>query len=391
MQGDYLPHEPAQLNKLNKLSGWNRTHPLSSLRASVRNRGSELVCPLGTPSFPPGMHDYDTKRHDLIERVSKWMISREEAQAKSNEYHEAHGSHDEIYTDVSKMKESRRISDHQPPFPGWWDNLLPTVQKTARQQHHLCCWGYSHHSGTELLPTHGSSSSRCISLLWLNVLFADNWGWRHPEPFYLSYHEPALVIRWQGHTCPLLLDTKPLWHRGKWKSGPTWKRDPWSRLRPIGKCPLYKFEATGQLLHSSVGSNQVGCSCTWQRCLFRETNTGTSKEIPAVNQSWRGCNHPTSDWSYKCHKVPYHVPRTADCLSPLWSNTDHLPYAPGVCSVTGMSWRILHSRLIEYALRENSRDLHSGIPARNGILLSDMMQYVNFNWPPDLDNMIGLE
>ena len=180
-------------------------------------------------------------------------------------------------------------------------------------------------------------------------------------------------------TRPFLLDTKPLWHWGKWKSGPTCKRDPWSRLRPIGKCLLYRFEATGQLLHSSVGSNQVGCSCTWQRSLSRETNTGSSKEIPAFNQSWRGCNHPTSNWSYKGHKVTYLVPRTANRLSPLWSNTEHWPYAPGVCSVTRMSWRILHSWLVEYSVRENSRDLHSGIPTRSRILLSDMTQFVNFN------------
>ena len=166
---------------------------------------------------------------------------------------------------------------------------------------------------------------------------------------------------------------------------------PWSRYRPIGKCPLYRFEATGQLLHSAVVSNQVGCSCTWQRSLSRETNTGASKEIPAFNQSQRGCNHPTSNWSYKGHKVPYLVPRTIHCLSSLWSYTGHWPYAPGVCSVTRMLWRILHSWLIEYSLRENSRDLHNGIPARSGILLCDMMQFGNFNWPTDLDNIMELE
>ena len=53
---------------------------------------------------------------------------------------------------------------------------------------------------------------------------------------------------------------------------------------------------------------------------------------------------------------------------------DHWPYAPGVCSVTGMSWWILHSWLIECPLRDNSLDLHSGIPARSGILLSDVTQ-----------------
>ena len=66
---------------------------------------AELVCPLRTPNFPPGMHDYDPKRHDLIEGVSKCMISGQEAQAKFNEFREAQGSHDEVCTDGSKMNE----------------------------------------------------------------------------------------------------------------------------------------------------------------------------------------------------------------------------------------------------------------------------------------------
>ena len=61
--------------------------------------------PLRTPNFPPETHDYDPKRHDLIEGVSKCIISGQEAQAKFNKYHEAQGSHDEVYTDGSKMNE----------------------------------------------------------------------------------------------------------------------------------------------------------------------------------------------------------------------------------------------------------------------------------------------
>ena len=57
---------------------------------------AELVCPLRTPNFPPGTHDYDPRRHDLIEGVSKCMISGQEAQAKFNEFREAQGSHDEV-------------------------------------------------------------------------------------------------------------------------------------------------------------------------------------------------------------------------------------------------------------------------------------------------------
>ena len=153
---------------------------------------AELVCPLRTPNFPPGAHDYDARRHNLIEAVSKCMISRQEAQAKFSEYHEAQGSHDEVYTDGSKM--NKRVG------------------------------------------------------------------------------AAAVINRY-------------------FQNGET-------------------------------------------TCL---------------------------------------VPRTTSWLSPLWSNTDYWPYAAGVCIVTGMSWWILHSWLVECSLRDNSWDLHSRIPARSGILLSDMM------------------
>ena len=75
----------------------------SQVSCSSAEINAELVCPLRTPNFPPGTHDYDPKRHDLIEGVSKCMISRQEAQAKFNEFREAQGSHDEVYTDGSKM------------------------------------------------------------------------------------------------------------------------------------------------------------------------------------------------------------------------------------------------------------------------------------------------
>ena len=65
----------------------------------------ESVWPPITPSFPPGTHYYDSNRHNLIEGVSKCMITRQEAQAKFNEYHETQGSHDEVHTDGSKMNE----------------------------------------------------------------------------------------------------------------------------------------------------------------------------------------------------------------------------------------------------------------------------------------------
>ena len=61
-----------------------------------------------------------------------------------------------------------------------------------------------------------------------------------------------------------------------------------------------------------------------QDLLPRETNTGTTQEIPALNQSWGGRDHLTSIWPYQGHQVSYLVPRTTGCLSPLWSNIDHM-------------------------------------------------------------------
>ena len=168
----------------------------------------------------------------------------------------------------------------------------------------MCCFNI--HKSNPCHTSDCAPTPLCIPTNGLNVLFAGNWGWRHREPFYLPYHEPALVIEWQGHTCSFLLGTKPLWHWRKLKSGPTSKRDPQPRYRPTGKCPLYRYETTGQLLHSEVDSNQVGCSCTWQRSLSCETNTGATEKVPAHNQSWRGCNHPTSNWPYQGHQIPSH-------------------------------------------------------------------------------------
>ena len=65
----------------------------------------EMVCPLRTPNIPPGTHGYNPKRHGLIEGLSKYMITREEAQVKLSGYHDAQGTCDEVYTDGSKINE----------------------------------------------------------------------------------------------------------------------------------------------------------------------------------------------------------------------------------------------------------------------------------------------
>ena len=335
---------------------------------------------MGTSSFPPGMHDCDTKSHDLIEGMSQCMISRKQARAIFKEYREAQGSHYEVYTDGSKMNErvlaaavinryfqdgettcrqlSKRLPDNSTIFAAEATAItlaLDHYQHTGPVHHDVVVYSASM---TCLQVIEGEGTEKTLICHFMNL----HW--------LLSDKGTHINFCWIPSRCDI---------EGR------------SRQWPTGKCPLFRLEATDQLLHSAVGSNQFGCNWTWQIYFSRETNTGATVEISALSQSWRSYTHTTSIWLYKTHEVLYLVSRTTDCLSPLWSNTEHCPYALGMCSVTVISWRILHSWLIEYSLRDNSRDLHSGIPARSGILLSDMMQFFNFNYPPDLDNIIGLE
>ena len=242
---------------------------------------AESVCSLGTPSFPPGTHDYDPTIHNLIEGVSKCMISRQEAQAKFNEYHESQGSHDEVYTDGSKRVGAvavinrhfqngettcRQLSKRLPD-----NSTIFTAEATAI----TLALNYYQHMG----PVHHDVVVYSHSMSCLPAIEGqDTW-----EPFYLPYHEPPLAIEWQGHTSPFLMDTKPLWHWRKWKTGPTGKRFPRLWHRPTRKCPLNRSEAIGQLVHPAVGSNQVGCSYSWQRSL--ETNTRATKEIQYLTRA----------------------------------------------------------------------------------------------------------
>ena len=116
----------------------------------------------------------------------------------------------------------------------------------------------------------------------------------------------------------------------------------------------------------------MGCVRTWQRSISFEANTRSTQEISVPNQSWGGCHHPASNWSYQGHKVPYLVSRTSDYLTPLWTRVDDWPHALGKCSFAGNSGWILHCWLLKDPLGEHSRDLHSWIFKRSRILLTDM-------------------
>ena len=174
---------------------------------------AELVCPLRTPNFPPGTHDYDPKRHNLIEGVSKWMISGQEAQAKLNEYHEAQGSHDEVYTDGSKMNERmgaaavinhhfqngettcRQLSQRLPD-----NSTIFAAEATAIS----LVLNYYQHMG----PVHHDVVVYSDSMSCLQAIEGDD----TKNPFICHIMNLLWLLSDKATHVPFLLDTKSLWH-----------------------------------------------------------------------------------------------------------------------------------------------------------------------------------
>ena len=87
---------------------WSLTHPVG-LKVEEAMASAEinakLVCPLRSPKFLPGTHEYNLKRHSPIEHVSKCMFTRDEAHSKFNKYHSAQGPNDDVYTNGSPIDE----------------------------------------------------------------------------------------------------------------------------------------------------------------------------------------------------------------------------------------------------------------------------------------------
>ena len=107
------------------VSRWRQAYGLCRYQCQIG------LPPWGHPIFPPGIHDYNPKRHNLIEGVNKCMISRPEVQAKFKECHETLGSQGHHWW-LQNDWESGGSGSHQPPFPELWDNLPGLNQKTAR-------------------------------------------------------------------------------------------------------------------------------------------------------------------------------------------------------------------------------------------------------------------
>ena len=188
------------------------------------------------------------------------------------------------------------------------------------------------------------------------------------EPFNLPYHESSLVIERQRHTCPILLDTKQLWHWGKWKSWPASRRHLDHDIDPLGTVHYADLKPLVNSYIQQLVQVKWDVAVHGRDLYLLKPTLGRHKKFKHLTRAEEvvitrlGIVHTRATKS--------HILSLAACHH--CGQTDHWPYAPGMCSVAGKSWRILHRWLIEYSIWDKSRDLHSGIPARSSILLSDM-------------------
>ena len=248
---------------------------------------AKLVCPLRTPIFPPGTHDYDPKRHDLMEGVSKCMISRQEARANFSEYPEAQGSHDEVYTNGFK-------NEYERVWAATVTNRhFQNVETTCRQL-------------SKRLPDNSTIFAAEATAISLALNYYQHMGPVHHDVVVYSDSMSCFqAIEGEDTENPFichimnllwLLSDRGTHVRFCWI--PSIERN--ERVDQLAKetlnqdkDPLASIHYTGwkSLVNSYIQKlvqTKWDVSCAWLRSLPRETNTGESKEIPALKQSWRG-------------------------------------------------------------------------------------------------------
>ena len=115
-------------------------------------------------------------------------------------------------------------------------------KKTPRQEHHLCCWGYSDHFVTRLLSAHGPCTAGYCGLLYVSMPYSqviENKDAKNPLICHIM--NTIWMIRAQ---VSVSAGSKPFWHWCSWCSRPANKRP--SKL--TGQCSLSRFEAISQPL-----------------------------------------------------------------------------------------------------------------------------------------------
>ena len=305
------------------------------------------------------------------------MISSPEAQAKFREYQETLGSHDEVFTDGSKMNErvgaAAVINRH-----------FQNGETTCR---HL----------TKRLPDNSSIFAAEATAITLALNYYQHMGPGHHDVIVYSDSMSCLqAIEGEDTENPFichnmnllwLLNDKGTHIRFCWIPSHC-GIDGNERVDQLAKETLdhdidplvgvHYADLKPQVNSYILQLVQIkwGVAVHGRDLYFIKPTLGPPKKFQHLT---RAEEVVITDFVSAIQRPPSPIscPGDHQLLVTIVVNTDHWPYAPGVCSVTGMSWWILHSWLIEYPLWDNSRDLHSEIPARSGILLSDMMQLIS--------------
>ena len=106
-------------------------HKVEAAMASAEVK-VESVCPLITPSIPPGTHDYDPRdTTSLKEWTNVWSPARK-PRLSSMSIMKLKIKWRKLYWWLQNERESGGSGSHQPPFPGCWDNLMPPFIKDCQ-------------------------------------------------------------------------------------------------------------------------------------------------------------------------------------------------------------------------------------------------------------------
>ena len=338
----------------------------------------EKVCPLKTPTFPPGTHEYDPKRHGLIEGVSKCMITRQEPQAKFREYRDAPGPHDEVYTDGSKIDErlgaaavinrhfqngettcsqlSKRLPNNSTIFAAeataitlalnYYRHMDPVQHDVVIYSDSMSC----------LQAIEGEDTNNPLICQIMNLLWA------------LSDKDTCVRFCWVPSHCGLegneIVDQL---------ANETLDHD-------IDPLTTVHFADLKPLVNSYI---QQEVQIKWDisihsRYLYLlKATLGPPKRFRHLTRAeevvitWLRIGH------YQGHKIPYLVPRTINCLPALWPDSDSWAHTPWMYSVATKSWWVLQNWLIEDPLWDDPGSLHNIISERSWIPLSDMNSQIS--------------
>ena len=303
---------------------------------------------------------------------SKCMISGQEAQAKFNEFREAQGSHDEVYTDGSKMHErvgaaavinrhfqngettcrqlSKRLSDNSTIFAAEATAIslaLNYYQHMGPVHHDVVVYSdsMSYLQAIEGEDTENPFICHIMNLLWL-----------------LSDRGTRVRFCWVQSHCGI---------DGNEKVDQLAKETLDQDIDPLANVHYTDMRPLVNSYIQTLVQTKWDVAVHGRDLYLVKPTLGSRKKFQHLNRTEEvvitrlRIGHTKATKSYSLSRgLPTGCHHCGQTLT-----IDHMLLE---CALL-QSWWILHSRLVECSLRDNSWDLHSRIPARSGILLSDMM------------------